>query len=126
MMALVHCMYDDIPLVLFFGKKDETFLLRYSDSNFMKTNTQNTTMTFTYNGTDLTLYGAQRSNHGNYQVVVDGTANSPQSGYNAQGNFQVVLYQSHGLSQGNHTVTITNQGANSLYLDIDFVCGVCV
>ena len=92
----------------------------YSDSDFTKTNTQNTTMTFVYNGTDVTLYGAQRGNHGNYQVTVDGVASSPQSGYNANGNFQVVLYESNGLSQGNHTVVIENLGDN-LYLDIDFV-----
>jgi len=126
MPTLTTTIEDISPLLSYNGwvpgsSADDGSCSLYSDSNFMKTNTQNTTMTFTYNGTDLTLYGAQRSNHGNYQVVVDGTANSPQSGYNAQGNFQVVLFQSHGLSQGNHTVTLTNQGANSLYLDIDFV-----
>ncbi|KAF8329326.1 hypothetical protein F5887DRAFT_1004751 [Amanita rubescens] len=102
------------------SSQSDSLASSYSDSDFTKTNTQNTTMTFVYNGTDVTLYGAQRGNHGNYQVTVDGAASSPQSGYNANGNFQVILYESNGLSQGNHTVVIENLGDN-LYLDIDFV-----
>ncbi len=87
----------------------------------MATTAQNASMTFKYIGTDVQLYGAQRGNHGRYQVTLDNFTYSPQSGYAPDpGNFQVVLFESHDVQQGNHTVTITNVD-NDKWLDIDFV-----
>lgn len=87
----------------------------------MATTAQNASMAFRYIGTDVQLYGAQRGNHGRYQVTLDNFTYSPQSGYAPDpGNFQVVLFESHDLQQGNHTVTITNVDSD-MWLDIDFV-----
>ncbi|KAK2461099.1 hypothetical protein APHAL10511_006878 [Amanita phalloides] len=118
---------DNSPLLTFDGwiigasNGPDGLITSYSERNFMATTTQNATMTFNYNGTDVTLYGAQRGNHGRYQVTVDHTTYDPQSGYAADpGKFQVTLFESHGLQQGNHTVKISDIDGGQ-WLDIDFV-----
>ncbi|KAF8346320.1 hypothetical protein F5887DRAFT_961364 [Amanita rubescens] len=99
----------------------DSLTTEYSESNFMGTTAQNASMTFRYCGTDVQLYGAQRGNHGRYQVTLDNFTYSPQSGFAPDpGNFQVVLFESHDVPQGNHTVIITNAD-NDKWLDIDFV-----
>lgn len=92
----------------------------YSDSGFTLTQTDGGTATFVYNGTSFTIFGSKRSNHGFYQITVDGNAFPPDNGASPDpGQFQVPLFSSPPLPQALHTVTLTNQG--STFVDIDFV-----
>ncbi|KAF7298217.1 hypothetical protein HMN09_01043600 [Mycena chlorophos] len=92
----------------------------YSDSSFMLTQTNGGTASFTFNGTAFTIFGSKRSNHGLYQVTVDGTTFPADDGEAADpGIFQTPTFSSPLLTQGLHTVTFTNQG--STFVDIDFI-----
>ncbi|KAF7315702.1 Rho-GAP domain-containing protein [Mycena indigotica] len=92
----------------------------YSDASFTLTQKDGGTASFTFNGTAVTIFGSQRANHGFYQVTIDGNTFPPISGKAADpGHFQVPLFESPVLSQGQHSVTFTNQG--STFVDIDFV-----
>lgn len=92
----------------------------YSDSGFTLTQTDGGTATFVYNGTSFTIFGSKRSNHGFYQITVDGNAFPPDNGASPDpGQFQVPLFSSPPLPQALHTVTLTNQG--STFVDIDFI-----
>ncbi|KAL7421301.1 hypothetical protein Q5752_004186 [Cryptotrichosporon argae] len=79
-------------------------------------------------GTDIAIYGARRPNHGIYGIVVDGGAASYYSGYNANATFQQVLYESSGLAEADHTLTLANANSKNtaayptdVWVDLDFV-----
>ncbi|KAJ2935071.1 hypothetical protein H1R20_g2077, partial [Candolleomyces eurysporus] len=72
---------------------------RYSESSFAVTNIQGASFSFKFYGTEVSIFGAKRGNHGLYQVTLD-SMTSPEA-------------------TGMHTVTITNK--QDAYLDIDFV-----
>jgi len=92
----------------------------YSDSSFTLTQSDGASASFVYNGTSFTIFGSKRGNHGFYQITVDGQALPPTSGQAADpGQFQVPLFASPSLTQGLHTVTLTNQGTT--FVDIDFI-----
>ncbi|KAF9002272.1 hypothetical protein BDQ17DRAFT_1425934 [Cyathus striatus] len=95
--------------------------VNYSSSSFTATNTQGSFMSFTYSGSGIQIYGAKRSNHGNYRVVVDnGTTYSYDSiGFSSNDTFQQSLFNYSTLTENRHNVTITNE--EDLYLDIDFI-----
>lgn len=102
-------------------------LLRLPDSyylgTFQKNNAADGTATFSFNGTAIWIYGANRPNHGIYTVQLDST-NYP--GVNGSGNnlFQQSLFNAN-VTQGMHTVTLVNtDGASGLYVDIDMVSKV--
>ncbi|KAF8634680.1 hypothetical protein AX15_000781 [Amanita polypyramis BW_CC] len=126
MPTLTITIEDNSPLLTYNGwiigasNGPDSLVTSYSERNFMGTSSQNTTMTFQFTGMDVMLYGAQRGNHGNYQVSVDNQTHGSQNGYAPDpGNFQVLLFESHGTDQGDHVLTITN--LENKWLDIDFV-----
>jgi hypothetical protein len=90
----------------------------YSASSFTDTQISNSTVTFTFQGSSLAIYGAMRGNHGPFTVDVDGTV-FPCNGYSSSDLFQVPIFQTN-LQQGTHSVTLTN-GGNNTFVDIDFV-----
>jgi hypothetical protein len=78
-------------------------------------------MTFHFNGTDVMLYGAKRSNHGKYQVAVDNGTLDTEDGFAQDPDlFRVLLFQSHGLHQEPHTMILTNVD-DQKFVDVDFV-----
>lgn len=70
----------------------------------------------------MQLYGAERADHGLYQVTIDSHIYPPVNGEVNQTEevFQTELFQTAALKNGLHTVTIVNLGTTKL--DIDFVC----
>ncbi|EIW72230.1 hypothetical protein TREMEDRAFT_58390 [Tremella mesenterica DSM 1558] len=75
---------------------------------------------FQFNGSSVGLYGGVNFNHGNYSVSLDG---GPTQLYNGS-HFELVdtlLYLATSLSEGPHSLTITNviSGSNNA-LDIDY------
>jgi hypothetical protein len=79
-------------------------------------------MSFAYYGYDVSIYGAKRSNHGNYQVDIDKGATSfvGSGSIPGDGSFQVALFSpSKPMSSGLHNVTLTNLEDN--FIDVDFI-----
>ncbi|KAF8992152.1 hypothetical protein BDQ17DRAFT_1254213 [Cyathus striatus] len=95
---------------------------RYSMGSFTVTNMSGSSMTFVYYGYDIHIYGAKRSNHGNYSVYIDnGVISYSGNGFDPDnGVFQQPLFSpSTPMSNGLHNVTLTND--EDKYLDVDFV-----
>jgi hypothetical protein len=93
---------------------------RYSQSSFTLTSTSSESVSFTFNGTGVQIYGAKRGNHGPYHSNLDNGTDTGWNGTSADpGLFQTSLYSVSGLQQGLHRITLTND-ANA-YIDIDFV-----
>ncbi|TRM60086.1 hypothetical protein BD626DRAFT_408047 [Schizophyllum amplum] len=92
----------------------------YSDGGtFTLTNTSGSKASFSFNGTDVYVYGAKRGNHGQYTVALDGSSNTF-DGYSKPDEFQVALFTAGSLSTNKmHTVTITCE--DDAYFDIDFI-----
>ncbi|EJU02105.1 hypothetical protein DACRYDRAFT_107050 [Dacryopinax primogenitus] len=101
----------------------------YYDSSFTGTDLNGATMSLTFNGTGIWIYGANRVNHGNYSISVDNQDFGPLSGYANDNScvnvsdFKVQLFGQAGLSMGTHDLTLTNipTGTNNNWLDVDFV-----
>ncbi|KAL0574697.1 hypothetical protein V5O48_007255 [Marasmius crinis-equi] len=95
---------------------------RYSASSFFATSKTGGTFSFSFTGTGIELFGSKRNNHGGYQVTLDGTSFPSQSGQAADpGTFQTSLFSRNNLNEGIHNITLTNQGTNNQFVDIDFV-----
>jgi hypothetical protein len=102
------------------GSSSDNLADLYSDSSFTLTSSNGNTATFSFNGTGFTIFGAKRSNHGFYQITVDGDAFPAEDGASpSPGEFQVPLFTSPPLNQSLHVVTLTNQG--NTFVDIDFI-----
>lgn len=93
----------------------------YSSSSFFATNTNGGTASFTFNGTGVELFGAKRSNHGLYQVTLDGKTFPAASGESTNATFQQTLFSQTGLTQGLHTVILENDGASGQFVDLDYI-----
>ena len=92
----------------------------YSQRSFTVTDQPGETVSFSFNGTGVEVFGAKRGNHGLYRVTVDGRLQPTGNGHaNDPGEFQTPLFSLKDLNQGFHQLIMTNQ--ESLYLDIDFV-----
>ncbi|KAG6331383.1 hypothetical protein ID866_7706 [Astraeus odoratus] len=101
---------------------DDSYADQYYLGTFTKNNQTNGKATFSFNGTSLWIYGARRTNHGTYTVQVDSATYSNNNGYSATNEFMVSLFNVSGLTQGSHTVSLTNTGTGDLpYVDIDLI-----
>lgn len=126
-MPLVTTLIDDkSPLISY----DSTWIPgssvdQYADQYYLGTFTindvTNGTAWFSFNGTGVWVYGAKRSNHYTYNVQLDGNTYGPYDGYSPTQNFLQVLFNSTGLTQGMHNLTLTNTATNSSYVDIDLI-----
>ncbi|KAJ7594582.1 hypothetical protein C8J56DRAFT_441919 [Mycena floridula] len=116
---------DYSPLLNFQGawttgsSTTDDFLSSYSAASFLATTVLSSSMSFTFNGTGVQIFGAKRVNHGNYQVTVDGSVVSTATGQADPPIFQTALFSTNSLKQGQHTVTLQN-AANS-FVDVDYV-----
>jgi hypothetical protein len=95
--------------------------IRYSDNSYMVTQILNASVSFTFFGSALQLYGAERANHGLYQITIDSHVYPPANGSatGAQEVFQAPLFQTAALKSGFHKLTVVNQGTKEF--DLDFV-----
>ncbi|KAF7428041.1 hypothetical protein PC9H_007260 [Pleurotus ostreatus] len=105
------------------GSRPLTFATRsYSQSSFTVSNTQDASLSFSFNGTAVEIFGAKRGNHGDYQITIDNVT-STSSGRADPSVFKTSLFSISNLAQGIHTVTLTNKPTdnNHNFVDIDFV-----
>ncbi|KAJ8495396.1 hypothetical protein ONZ45_g12880 [Pleurotus djamor] len=95
----------------------------YYLTTFHPTNRDQSSVSFTFNGTGVQIFGARRGNHGNFQITIDNNAFPSISGASAQDKFQDSLFSTTALTQGLHTLTLTNQptDGNHNFVDIDFI-----
>ncbi|KAF8183748.1 hypothetical protein K438DRAFT_1599149 [Mycena galopus ATCC 62051] len=99
-----------------------THWFSYSNGGtFTLCTTQGSSATFVFNGTQVFVNGAKRSNHGPYSITLDGTQ-TLFNGFSENAIFGP-LFVSPVLAQGQHTVTLTNQLDNTSFpfLDLDFI-----
>ncbi|KAG0701367.1 hypothetical protein DFH29DRAFT_990137 [Suillus ampliporus] len=127
-MSLVTTLVDDkSPLIQYDSgfnpgiAADDTSADRYFRGTSQRSNVVGSVAKFSFDGTAVWIYGAKRSNYGNYTVTLDNTS----SVYNGEANpdeFQQVLFTQGGLTQGPHTVSLTNTGPTpGSWFDIDMV-----
>jgi hypothetical protein len=100
---------------------DDSLADQYFRGTFQTSNVTGSVAKFSFNGTAFWIYGAKRSNHGTYTVTVDGASFAGNTGQSNVNLFQQVLFNQSGLTQGLHTVSITNTATGNLYVDIDMV-----
>ena len=88
----------------------------------MVTHAVNASVSFTFFGTGVQLFGAERPNHGLYQVTVDSLVYPPVNGSKSAGQeiFQTQLFSTVALKNDFHKLTVVNLGATQF--DVDFVC----
>ncbi|KAF8206809.1 hypothetical protein K438DRAFT_1931376 [Mycena galopus ATCC 62051] len=112
------------PVGAWVAGNDSADPLGYLYSNggtFEVCTTQGSSATFTFNGTQVYLFGAKRVNHGPYSVTLDGIETT-YSGFSENAVFGPIFI-SDVLKAGLHTVTLTNQMENMTfpYVDLDYI-----
>jgi hypothetical protein len=113
------------PLLQYSGQwgagtgSSDTFISSYSQGGFVATQSIGASVTFTFNGTAVQIFGAKRPNHGLYQVTVDGTQSPAVSGSSDSNSFQTPIFTANSLPPGQHTVTLAN--SEDKFVDIDYV-----
>lgn len=97
----------------------------YSQSSFTASKTGDASVSFSFNGTDIELFGSRRDNHGNYEVTIDNRTSSL-NGFAQPNLFKQSLFSALNLTQGYHTITLTNKPTDNghNFVDIDFVCSL--
>lgn len=91
---------------------------RYTDNTFTLTSTPSSMMTFNFYGSSIGVFGARRSNHGNYVVQLDGNSSPTLNGQSSSDMFNQTLYSTN-MSLGAHQLTVVNEATT--YFDIDYV-----
>ncbi|CAK5270945.1 unnamed protein product [Mycena citricolor] len=93
----------------------------YFKGTFTLCTTKGSAATFSFNGTQVFVGGAMRSNHGPYSVNLDGVTQTI-DGFSQNALFSN-LFVSNVLPEGLHTVSITNEltDPSAPFLDIDYI-----
>ncbi|CAE6436439.1 unnamed protein product [Rhizoctonia solani] len=129
---------DDIsPLITYQGQWHDSYKStadpytnRYLGQTFHASQTDGSQATFKFNGTAVWIFGAKRGNHGHYIVTIDNGDAQRLDGYaptqldGVDGLYQVPIFAKTGLTDGLHTVVLTNDAGsdtNKPYVDIDFI-----
>ncbi|KAG8722020.1 hypothetical protein FRC11_002796, partial [Ceratobasidium sp. 423] len=117
---------DDIsPLIKYQGQWLDSYKLaadpytnRYLGQTFHSSKTDGSQATFSFNGTAVWIFGAKRGNHGHFIVTIDNGDAQRIDGYaptqpdGVDGVYQVAIFSRTGLSDGLHTVTLTNDNGS--------------
>ncbi|CAA7260613.1 unnamed protein product [Cyclocybe aegerita] len=98
---------------------NDRFLDRYSQNSFMVTQNAGEIVNLQFYGSSVQVVGSKRSNHGNYEVQVDGGPPLTFNGNAASEIFGENLFGGSDLGPGLHSLTLRNIGNN--HSDIDYV-----
>ncbi|KAF4598024.1 hypothetical protein EYR38_006418 [Pleurotus pulmonarius] len=126
MPILTTTIEDPSPLISYStwkqGTGNDDLITRYSQSSFTAANTQDASMSFSFNGTAVEIFGARRDNHGDYQITIDNVT-STMSGLSTPNVFKTSLFSISNLTQGFHTITLTNKPTDNKhhFVDVDFI-----
>ncbi|KAF9501657.1 hypothetical protein BDN71DRAFT_1479240 [Pleurotus eryngii] len=104
------------------GESDPLITTSYSQSSFTASKTGDASVSFSFNGTDIELFGSRRDNHGNYEVTIDNRTSSL-NGFAQPNLFKQSLFSALNLTQGYHTITLINKPTDNghNFVDIDFI-----
>lgn len=109
-------------------RAQDPFASRYRDGTFHSSQTNGSTATISFKGTEVYIFGAKRGNHGYYSVLVDEGEPERFDGYAPQqpdgtdGVYQVPLFVRTGMADTNHTIVLTNiVNGNRPFVDIDYI-----
>ncbi|EIN14160.1 hypothetical protein PUNSTDRAFT_129796 [Punctularia strigosozonata HHB-11173 SS5] len=83
-----------------------------------------TSLSFSFNGTGVWIFGPKRSDHGYYTVMLDDGPNTTFSGFAPEpGLDHFPLFNGTDLLPGSHTITLTNtcSDSNKTFLGVDFI-----
>ncbi|KAF9269567.1 hypothetical protein L218DRAFT_850986, partial [Marasmius fiardii PR-910] len=94
---------------------------RYLDQTLTVTYSPNANASFSFNGTSLTLTGGMRPDYGNFTVTIDESRVINLTANAEVGRFQQTLFEIRNLTQGPHTVRLTNTDTDGRGFDIDSV-----
>ncbi|KAF8598672.1 hypothetical protein BDV93DRAFT_412802, partial [Ceratobasidium sp. AG-I] len=121
---------DDIyPLITYKSQWQESHELvsdlkkvHYLGGTFHTTQGGGSTASFSFNGTTVYIFGAKRSNHGYYNVTIDGNQAERFDGQ-AGGTGEKPLYRKTDLADRMHTVVLSNDpdAGTVSAVDIDFI-----
>ncbi|RXK37667.1 hypothetical protein M231_05079 [Tremella mesenterica] len=132
---------DNSPYISYAGNWAYTYsnpaprdpeVTRYSSANFHCSNTTGDSASLTWTGTDIVIHGARRFNHGWYSVSLDSGDKVYYDGRHIETQqYQYPIFNGTGLSDGLHTIVLTNEcwkdptrttdGQLNVYVDIDFI-----
>ncbi|KAG8699192.1 hypothetical protein FRC09_006768, partial [Ceratobasidium sp. 395] len=129
---------DDLsPLITYTGQWTDAYKStadpytdRYWGESFHSSYTDGSQMSLTFNGTAIYIFGAKRGNHGHYIVTIDNGQAQRFDGFGEKqpdgtdGVYQVPIFAQSGLTNGQHTVVLANDGGTDTgrpYVDIDFI-----
>jgi len=90
----------------------------YSGSSFHTTATRGASLSFSFNGTGVWLYGGRRPGYGTYSISLDGQHIIDDDASSSTPALQQLLGAATGLEMGLHQVTLTNTGS---ILDLDYM-----
>ncbi|WP_339722522.1 hypothetical protein [uncultured Paraglaciecola sp.] len=76
-------------------------------------NTTNTTATYTFNGSGVTVYSRKGKNHGDCRIEIDGNVADTVDTYHPSHQHKVKIFEDLSLSTGNHTIEIYPTGTHN-------------
>lgn len=108
-----------VDLILIPTNERASRFARYSDASFMSTKTNGESVSFTFYGTEVQVFGAAHPDHGHFKAGVNGSLAEFPGG--SSGNYwQQLLFKQSNLPLGQHTVRLVNV-EDDKSLDIDYV-----
>lgn len=106
--------WQDAPL-------DDPLIQSYSGTNFHRTGIEGATASINFHGTGITVTGGRRTGYGSYTVTVDGQTVATGPASTSADSTRQILATVSGLTLGDHSLVVTNTGADGAQLDIDSV-----
>jgi len=119
-MAFNVSVQDSSPLISYSpaGAWQDTSTSSHSGSSFHLTSTQGASLSFSFNGTGIWLYGGRRPTYGSYTLSIDGQSVLTESARSSSIESQQILGGITSLPMGLHEVVLTNTGSQ---LDLEYM-----
>ncbi|KAF8315857.1 hypothetical protein DL93DRAFT_2227137 [Clavulina sp. PMI_390] len=101
---------------------DTVYAPHYNNKTGMYTNITGDSMNISFFGTGIELYGPRLTNHGSFNVTLDGVITSGTT-YSPTAEWATLFYSASNLVRGQHTFVITDlpRNANRSLLGVDYV-----
>jgi len=129
-MPLLNVIVEDgSPLITYTNGKwidsptSDASLSQYSAQSYHTTASNNAKVTFTFNGTSVSIVGGMSSNYGTYTVQIDGGQTTKGDAFSETRLFNQTLGGADNLAMGTHTLVLTNTATNAsrMSVDVDFI-----